>query len=211
MSWDIKKYKVKIKLTDAMLGTIPANPSIWAEHIATKHTKALKKEGWSDQDIEEEIANTITGVAENKELENGKTTFYRDADGYFVRDYFVKGFFKQAAKCLKEWGTQKQLRSKVGQFLFVHPRKIYVAKPDAELELIERPLRASTPQGERVAIARSEAVPAGTVLDFELASLNDTVKQGCIEALLEYGQYEGLGQWRGSGAGRFEVLEFTEI
>jgi len=134
----------------------------------------------------------------------------QDENGDFVRDYFLKGFFKQAAKCLKQHGTTKQLRSKVVQFLFVKPRKIYVADVGAELETIERPLRASTPQGERVAIARSEAVPEGTTLGFEVHVLNDVIKKGCLEALLSYGEYEGLGQWRGSGAGRFAVVEFSQ-
>lgn len=88
--------------------------------------------------------------------------------------------------------TTKQLRSKVVQFLFVRPVKIYIADVDAKLEIVERPLRASTPQGERIAIARSEALPAGTRIGFEVIVLNDVINKSCLESLLEYGQYAGL-------------------
>lgn len=143
--FDVTKYEVVVELNEPMLGTIPSNPSIWASHIASKQSKALKKEGWSQEDIDKELANTIEGVGDNDELESGKTTFMHDEKGYYVRDYFVKGFFKTAGKVMKEFGAMKQLRSKVSQFLWIRPRNIYVAKPNAELELIERPLRASTP------------------------------------------------------------------
>src|SRR5687767_5053239 len=95
--WEISKYAIRIELKEPLLGTVPCNPSIWAEHIAKKQTLALKKEGWEDDKIKAEIAATIEGVGDNDELESGKTTFMQDDSGYFVRDYFFKGFFKQAA------------------------------------------------------------------------------------------------------------------
>jgi hypothetical protein len=211
MSWEITKYKVAVKLNEPMLGTIPCQKSIWAEHIATKQAKALKKEGKTDEEIKTEIESTVEGVQDNDDLESGKTTFFHDATGYFVRDYWVKGFLKQAARVKKEFGVVKQLRDKVVKYVFVKPRNIYVAKPDAELEVVERPLRAQTPQGERVAIARSLSVPAGTMLEFELHVLNDALSTSCIETLLEYGQYEGFGQWRGSGHGSFTVVSCKKV
>jgi hypothetical protein len=210
MSWEVAKYKIELELNEPMLGTTPCNPSIWAEHIATKQTKALKKEGWTDDKIKAEIEKTVEGVADNDELESGKTTFMSDKKGYYVRDYFVKGFFKEAARAKKEFGAMKQLRDKVGKYLFVRPRNIYVAKAGAELELIERPLRAQTPQGERVAIARSEAVPAGTKLAFEVHCLQGVISKKCLEELLAYGEYQGFGQWRNSGHGSFSVLSMVE-
>jgi len=209
--WDVKKYKVVLELKEPMLGTNPSNKSIWAQHIASKQTKALKKDGWDDAKIKAEIEATIEGVKENDDLENGKTTFMADDKGYFVRDYFIRGFLKEAARVKKEFGAMKQLQSKVSKYVFVRPTKIYIAKPDADLLLIERPLRAQTPQGERVAIARSLAVPAGTKLSFELHVLEDVVPKGCIETLLGYGEFQGLGQWRSSGHGSFNVLTFDEV
>lgn len=211
MSWDVQKFAVEIALLEPMLGTVPAQSSIWAEHIAAKQSKALKKEGMTDDEIKAEIASTIEGVADVDSLRTGLTTFMCDANGYFVRDYFLKGFFKSAAKVRKEFGSLKQLRSKVVSHLFIRPRAVYIASADAELEIIERPLRASTPQGERTAIARSHCVPAGTRLSFQVHLVGGVLSRGCLETLLEFGAYEGLGQWRGAGNGSFEVVSLTEI
>ena len=159
---------------------------------------------------QKELEETIEGVADNDELLSGMTTFMKDEKGYYVRDYFCKGFLKDAANIKKDYGAQKQLRSKVVKYLFVRPRKIYVAKANAELEVIERPLRASTPQGERTAIARSHAVPAGTKLSFEVHVLQDQIKKDLLATILEYGEFSGMGQWRGSGHGSFNVLKLKE-
>lgn len=61
-----------------------------------------------------------------------------------------------------------------------------------------------------MAIARSLAVPAGTKLKFEVHVLNDVISRGCLEALLSYGEYEGFGQWRGSGHGAFSVVTLKQ-
>jgi hypothetical protein len=66
----------------------------------------------------------------------------------------------------------------------------------------QRPLRASTPQGERVSIAHSETVPAGSTLEFEVLCMTDQMED-LVRELLEYGQLRGLSQWRNSGKGRF--------
>ena len=87
--------------------------------------------------------------------------------------------------------------------LFVHPRKIFLQLPEgAELFSVQRPLRAETLRGERVALANSEAAPAGTVIEFEVESLTKEVHAFAAEAL-DYGSLSGIGQWRNSGAGRF--------
>lgn len=74
--------------------------------------------------------------------------------------------------------------------------------------ICERPLRAMGAQGERVALARSETVPAGTQLTIEIKLIDPALRWYVIE-WLEYGKLRGLGQWRNSGKGRFtyEILE----
>lgn len=57
--WDITKYAVEIELLEPMLGTIPAQKSIWAEHIATQQAKAMKREGKTDAEIEAELEATL--------------------------------------------------------------------------------------------------------------------------------------------------------
>ena len=67
-------------------------------------------------------------------------------------------------------------------------------------------------QGPRVALARSEEVPAGSIIEFTviLASPTLTNKEkvkiasdDLLKEWLDYGQLHGLGQWRNSGKGRF--------
>lgn len=94
----------------------------------------------------------------------------------------------------------------------------------------ERPLRAETMRGERVALARSEEAPAGTQVVFAVSILmpgeaakaaakadeeekakvgkkgkrtNASINDDIIKDCLDYGQKKGFGQWRSGGFGRF--------
>jgi hypothetical protein len=77
----------------------------------------------------------------------------------------------------------------------------YITEPDG---VFDRPLRAMTPQGERVSIAVSEIVEPPCVATAQLVLL-----RGCrledeqIHELMTYGIFQGLGQWRSGGWGRF--------
>ena len=66
----------------------------------------------------------------------------------------------------------------------------------------QRPLRAQTAQGERVSLANSEEIPAGSSCQFEVLCMDDSHEAAVME-WLEYGRLRGLGQWRNSGKGRF--------
>ena len=107
-----------------------------------------------------------------------------------------------------------QERAKVDKFLFVAPRRIPLRRNGAyitdEDDQLERPLRASTAKGERVALAASEMVEDPWSLAFEVTLLpnNATAKSRAltwdvVEMALDYGRYCGLGQWRNGGYGRF--------
>ena len=72
-----------------------------------------------------------------------------------------------------------------------------------EIELLQRPLRGQTAQGERIALATSETVPAGSEVEFTIRCLSDSHEKAVME-WLEYGKFKGLGQWRNAGFGRFE-------
>ena len=74
------------------------------------------------------------------------------------------------------------------------------------LGLCERPLRADTAQGPRVSVCRSETVPAGSVIEFDVAILSKELVP-YVEQWFDYGKLRGLGQWRNSGKGRFEWQE----
>lgn len=77
-----------------------------------------------------------------------------------------------------------------------------VRMPRCGIHSCQRPLRASTAQGERVALAHSEALPAGTWFDMEVGCLVDSDVDYVLE-WLQYGVLRGIGQWRNSGKGRF--------
>lgn len=83
------------------------------------------------------------------------------------------------------------------------PREIALKLPEGrECGVCERPLRAQTAQGERIALASSETVPAGTQIDFDVLLLNAT-DEGLVGEWLDYGRLHRLLQWRNSGKGRF--------
>ena len=64
-----------------------------------------------------------------------------------------------------------------------------------------------TAQGERVSLANSEQIPAGSTCEFEITCMDDAHEKAVME-WLDYGKLRGLGQWRNSGKGRFtyEIL-----
>ena len=71
-----------------------------------------------------------------------------------------------------------------------------------ELGNCQRPIRTTGPQGERVALANSETIPAGSSITFEII-LFDEDHEDVVTEWLNYGKWRGLAQWRNSGKGRF--------
>ena len=91
--------------------------------------------------------------------------------------------------------------------VFVLPREIPLIMPDdCSIGVCQRPLRAQTAQGERVALAISETAPAGTQVEFTIKLLSDE-HEAATREWLDYGSLRGIGQWRNSGKGRFEWEE----
>lgn len=203
---------VKLTLTEAMLGTSPANEDIYRDFIGANAPDA--------QTLEEEVAALgVDAVAEK-----GMTVFPRDENGRpALYDYQIKGFFKDACQMLNRLtkkneqgkkvpqnasGKMKAYKKEIDGLIFVAPRMIPISF-DGEVGICQRPLRAQTAQGERVALAMSEEVPAGATLEFEISCLDE----GHLEAVrewLDYGSLRGLGQWRNSGKGRFTWEETEE-
>ena len=94
--------------------------------------------------------------------------------------------------------------------MFVKERQIKLQIPEGgKIGSCQRPLRASTAQGERVALANSESCPAGTVVEFTIMTMVDDLMKNIIE-WLDYGQLNGIGQWHNSGKGRFEWTDISE-
>lgn len=96
---------------------------------------------------------------------------------------------------------------KIDTLVHVYPRAIKLHMPEgAEVGNCQRPLRAKTAQGDRVALANSESVPEGTYCDVEIVLFDDS-HEAAIRECLDFGYFYGLGQWRNSGKGRFKWQE----
>ena len=104
-------------------------------------------------------------------------------------------------------------KTKIDNLVFINERKIPYHLPEGTaIGNCQRPLRAQTAQGERVALANSETIPAGSWVEMTIKILDDSLKSHVV-SWLNYGELNGLGQWHNSGKGRFtyEILEENKI
>lgn len=201
------EMSVRIVFIDSALGMSPNDRDIYRDYIASKAPDA--------KNIEEEI----NAVGEDAVEKKGMTVFPRNEKGNPCSwDYQWKGFFKDACSMLsrasgKDESGKKNLSnlsSKLTAFkkvidgnIFVYPRMIEFKIPDGlEMEEFSRALRADTPQGPRVALSKSEKLPAGSTTEFKVLVLNPKDRD-VVEEWLNYGVLHGFGQWRNGGFGVF--------
>lgn len=191
----MKTMRVKITFIEELLGSASANPEIHKEFIASKAPDA--------QSMKEEVA--AIGVEEF--VEKSMTVFPRNAEGQpVILDYQIRGFFKAACGFLRKVKDSKSsnlkaFKKEIDGLVFVKPRMIPI-EFDGEIGSCQRPLRAETAQGARVALANSESIPAGATAEFEIIMLNDSDEK-LVREWLDFGQWNGLGQWRNAGKGSF--------
>ena len=204
----MKEMKVRLTFTEKCLGTANNNPDIHKEFIASKAPNATSRE--------EEIE--ALGVEEYEEKQI--TVFPRLDDGEpMFWDYQIKGFFKDTCSALQRCKGEdfskatcsiKAYKKVIDGCIFVEPRKIPIDMHGGEVGYLQRPLRAQTAQGERVALAASETIPAGSSIDIKIVCLSNAHRDAVIE-WLNYGKWKGIGQWRNAGFGRFtwELIEVS--
>ncbi len=191
----MKELKVRLTFFEPVLGTASANEDIYRDFIGSKSPDAAS--------VDDEVA--ALGV--DAVVEKGMTVFPKLDDGTpFFWDYQIKGFFKAAAQANKKVpGTKsaglKAFKKEIDTLIFVKDRRIPILF-DGEIGCCQRPLRAQTPQGERVSLAISEEVPIGASVEFTVQCLVDA-DVDYIREWLDYGEFSGMGQWRNSGKGRF--------
>lgn len=213
------KYDLVFELIEPLLGTIPKDKNVFENFIMDQaKTEVEKKKATED----------LARVPEEVE-ERGWTGFYEDEQGRpILMDYQFKGFLKNAGNVLKdvtgertvkpkkgEEGEPKKetgtpnLRSHINDTVFVNPRSIVLAdKPD---DVLERPIRAMTAQGPRVALMRSDLINPGRQYSLELQVLNKSkATEKVLRDILSYGELCGLLQWRNGGYGRFKVISFEK-
>ena len=192
---ETKELKIRITFTEEVLGTASNNPEIHSEFIASKAPDALSR----DEEVE--------AIGVEAVIEKGMTVFPRDENGNPIFwDYQIKGFFKDSAGALRKvpgskCSKVKACKKEIDGLLFVYPRMIPIQK-SGSMGACERPLRAQTAQGERIALANSETIPAGSYIDVTIECLTKDMYELAVECL-DYGKRRGIGQWRNSGKGRF--------
>jgi len=197
----MKEIKIKVTFTEEVLGTASANPDIHGEFIASQAPDAPSR------------AEEIEAIGVEAEIEKGMTVFPKMDDGTpMFWDYQWRGFFKDACGALRKVKDTKSskltaYKKVIDGLIFVSPRKIPIIF-DGEIGNCQRPLRGQTAQGERIALANSETVPAGATCEFTI-QLFDDGHEKVVREWLDYGRFKGMAQWRNSGKGRFtyEVIE----
>lgn len=223
--------RIRLTFTEDLLGSQSANPDLHEEYIASRAPTAER--------AREEVASIPKGPARSEandataptgeEFEKGMTVFARDKGGALhMWDYQVKGFLKEAIKALINGGdenfkTLKAYKSVIADHVFVFPRRIMLKTEQGKaitsgVEHFSRPLRGQTAQGERICLATSEVVPAGSYCDVEIQIMGKTdsrsdsrsIRLEGIKAALEYGELKGLGQWRSGSYGRFNTTYLDE-
>lgn len=198
----MKELKVKITFMEEVLGTSSNNPDIHDEYIASKAPDApSRKEEVEALGVEEVVGKSITVFPK---LEDGTP---------FLWDYQIKGFFKDTCGALRKVSeTQsskiKAYKKEIDGLVFIKERKIPFHN-FGEVGECQRPLRASTAQGERIALAHSETVQAESYIEITVICLKDDMLKA-VKEWLDYGKLRGIGQWRNSGKGRFEWEEIKE-
>lgn len=203
----MKTKHYKAVFTEGLLATKPNDEKVHETYIAAK-----REEGIAADELDAE-ARTL---AEIERLEKGCTVFHRTADGTpMVWDYQIKGFLKDAIKALRRdpdsaCSKLKNYKGVIDGSVFIKPRQIPLVLPDgATLGTCQRPLRAQTMQGERVALAQSEEAPAGTVIEFEVLTLAPGLDKA-LDECWEYAQLRFMGAWRNSGKGTAIVEEIKK-
>lgn len=187
--------RVRLTLTEEVLGTASNNPEIHSDYIASKAPDAKSRE------------EEIEAIGVDAEVEKSMTVFPRNENGDPIMwDYQIKGFFKDACGMLRKvTGTKsskiKAYKKEIDGLIFVQERQVPFVF-EGEMGNCQRPLRAQTAQGERISLANSETIPVGATLEFTVECLVDSDMEA-VEEWFDYGRLRGLGCWRNSGKGRF--------
>lgn len=190
------RYHIVLVATEPILGTVSKDPAVYATYIASKAPNST------------DTSDELETVPEKIE-EKGWTGFHMLDGQPLIYNYVIKGLFKEAARFCRTIpksasAALKSYKTYIDGCVFVTPRRIPLILPEgAKIECLERPLRADTAQGPRVALARSDMAPIGTRLEFDVVVLS-TITKEMIDEWLTYAQLKGLGQWRSGGWGTVE-------
>lgn len=196
----MKTMKVRLEFLEEVLGTASADPEIHETYIASNAPDAPTRK------------EEVEALGAEEVFEKSMTIFPKENRKPFLWDYQIKGFFKDACGMMRKVSgsvssKMKAYKKEIDGLIFVKERKIPF-RFDGKMGICQRPLRAQTAQGERIALSSSETIPAGATIEFEIECLVDSDMNAVIE-WLDYGKNRGIGQWRNSGKGKFvwKVIE----
>lgn len=216
----IQKATYELNGITRLLGSQPANPEVRSQFIAAKVAERAAIAG--------DVVNKDTKGAEEDAMlpddmeKRNLTVFLRDKDYNVVLcDYVIKGFLKEAATAMKAELGIANAKSKIDNLVLITPTYLTINRDGEPLDVtdydLERPLRAMTMQGPRVSVVASECIDPEWSIRFTVNLLDNekTVKSAAltmesIEAMLDYGMFKGLGQWRNGQNGRFTWKKVEE-
>ncbi|MBR3247892.1 MAG: hypothetical protein IKG03_05805, partial [Clostridiales bacterium] len=172
----MKTARIKLTFLEPVLGSSPNDEDIYTRFIGDKAPDApsLKEE---IESLGEDGADIVA--------ERGTTVFPRDVDGTPIFwSYQIEGFFKGTCGFLRTVpGTLssklKAYKKQIDGRIFVEGDESPTNKTGRKvrindafpIDLYQRPLRAQTPQGERVSLACSERIPEGANCEFNITCL----------------------------------------
>lgn len=214
----LETMAIEVEFVEPVLGSTPSSREVAAEYIAAKAPTA------------EAAKEEVEAIPAEEELEKLTTIFPSDEKGLFVWNYHWKGYLKENLHTLAELGDAKTISiytaaRAVDKFLFVEPRRIYILGPDGNPikkpdGYCERSLRAKTMRGDRICLARSEQVNAGSRMRLAICWMEPedrsktktktaVIDKELISKCLNLGARSGWGQWRSSSAGLFKWREIS--
>lgn len=205
----MNKLKIRVYFIQDVLGTWANNKQLVTDFISNSAVKKIIRTDTSLTAAEEPDFCPEIMDPEMQELK-AMTVFPRNprTGEPVMMGYQMKGFFKAAAKACRN--RPDSMSSKLQGYVSKIDSDInIVAKyaqiewgPDNRFHNLQRPLRAETAKGPRVALANSEVISAGAHFDMEISFPVEKYVE-YIQEWLNYGYYVGLLQWRNAGYGRF--------
>lgn len=213
----MKKWKIRLNFVRDILGGQPADPEIKRSYIKAKMISG--KTGLSGSVATEKIESEIENANRDESIrdidDKSITVFYRDENGRpCISDVQLRGFVKDAFAFVarengllqKKDGSNYSGDAKYKKWIgdrIMFDRQYYVLAENVD-GIMERPLRAETQMGPRVAITASELIKGpGRSIAFSLTTTDD-VDKSLMDQILSRGMFRGIGQWNNAQWGTFE-------
>jgi hypothetical protein len=217
-----------VELIRPVLGTLAGNPEVAKEFIVAKHPKGHSDEEEAAlPNVDEELRDATTFFPRSPDGQpimwcymvrghmKAAAKAYADS-GQFTKEQ-LKKFKLTSYSCKRTIDTMVFVLPSPGTACRAwipwelpasdHPgwqelEQYGVRDEQSGLVTFERPLRAETMRGERIALSRSEMLPAGSKARFQVECLNAALVDW-VRLWLDYGERMGYGQFRNGGFGQF--------